>query len=177
MKSDILLEEKMIFPLGDKMVTLSWSVTEEIDTESALNIDYANIIGELLTWSVYLNRMGIMKVNTEDAFRVAGLQSKVAIATATKNIRTNMIANGTAKPTEKAIENELHSSQAYIDAKMTLFAAEKRVGIMDSVYWAAQSKSKKIEVLSAKIKPEEFTENILEGKLNGIMINFSKKLI
>jgi hypothetical protein len=171
-KSDMLLEEKMIVPFGDLMITIKWSVNEEVDTESALNIDYSNIIGELITWSVYLNRMGIMKAEAEDAFRRAGVMSKVKIAQHTKVIRANI-----GKATEKQIENELHGSQAYYDAKMELFDAEKRVGIMDSIYWAAQSKSKKLEALSAKIKPEEFTSNILEGKLNGIMIRYDKKLI
>lgn len=169
------MEKELIVPFETKTVILRWSEDLEIDTEEILSIDYANIVGELLTFPVMFNRVGILKAEIEYQFSAKKMETDIAISHLTQNTRAMLLAQG--KMTEKQLEAAVETDIQYREIKMSLFEVKKQSDIIDSLYWSAKSKDKKLEVLSAKIKPEDYEKEIMEGSVNGIMIKYQKNLI
>ena len=46
--------------------------------------------------------------------------------------------------------------------------------MLDSLYWACQDKSRKLNGLVNGTTPQEFVEGMIEGKVNGILIKKKK---
>lgn len=171
------MEKKLVIPFQHKTVTLTWQEDLEINEEEILSIDYANIIGELLTFPVMFNRIGVLKAEVEYLLRTKKLDTDIQVSIITKQVRSTLATTITGRVTDKQVLEDVEISQAYLEAKMALFEVMKQAEIIDSLYWSAKSKDKKIEVLSAKIKPEEYEQNIMEGSVNGIMVKYQKNLI
>jgi hypothetical protein len=171
------MEKELIVPLATKTVILRWQEDLEIDSEAILSIDYSNIVGELLTFPVMFNRVGILKAEIEHAFSVKKMETDISISHITQNMRNQLTAAATGRVTDKQVEGATETSLEYREAKMALFEVKKQADIIDSLYWSAKSKDKKLEVMSAKIKPDDYEKEIMEGSVNGIMIKYNKSLI
>lgn len=169
-------EKQVTIPLDTKTVILSLIEDHAIDAEDVLNIDAGNIIGELLTFPVFFNRVGVLKGEIENLYSRKKMETDIAIANLQEKHRGMMIEEG-KKPTVAQVENAAMNDPDWKQAKMDLFEVKKQADIVDSLYWACKSKDKKLDVLSAKIKPEEFEQNIMEGVANQVMIKYHKNLI
>lgn len=172
--------------LNEKIVLLKLQEFEtDIETDEVLQIDYANILGELLTFPVILNRIGVLRAELEN--RVADLEFDVKVYAAKlgemfrKNkSRTDIDSGGNKKikvPTVQEIENSVLLDEGYQLRQKTLFRAKKEYQIFDSLYWAAKDKSTKLDKCAMGIKPEDFENEIIEGAINGVMIKVRDKLI
>ena len=54
--------------------------------------------------------------------------------------------------------------------KKQVIAAKRDLDFIDSLYWAIQSKDKKLSVLTKGVTPEELYNEIIEGTINNIVI-------
>ena len=74
------------------------------------------------------------------------------------------------KATEKALETSFETDDRWIELKKAFITAEKNFNSLSSLYWACQDKSRKLNTLVNGVTPSEFVSEMIEGKINGILI-------
>jgi hypothetical protein len=173
-------------PFASKIVTLKIGIFDtDVDTDDLLKIDYSNIMGEILTFPVLLNRIGSLRAEAMDMVANAKMDFAIFEAQLKEEKRRNGVKTQTdAKGVEKAVrltadevEGAVLTDPRWKVKKLDLLAREKNFQYIDSLYWAAKSKDDKLNKLSHSLKPEEFEQDILEGAVNGILIKCSQPLI
>lgn len=170
-------EERIVIELGSKMVTLKLLPFDtEIDVESIIQIDYSNILGEILTFGVLFNRIANLKAEIDSIIKNSRFDLEVFMAKLKEEKRSKILSEG-LKATVDAIESQVIQDEEYIGKKRSLIGLEKDGQYLDNLYWNCQSKSQLLQRLSDKVRPEEFSGEILSETLNGVMIKTSKKVI
>lgn len=153
-----------------------------IDTEELLQVDINNVIGDIITFPVLFNRIGIIKAEIDNLLREIQLDFDVFQAQKRQELRKSLVhqmEDGKGKPKTKyptidEVEDALMRSPEYKVKRTALNAVKKEVDIIDALYWSAKSKDKKLDAISAKIKPEEFEKEIIEGTINSVLIRTHK---
>ncbi len=183
----MLDKETIIIELPSKVVKLTLTpFSTDIDTDELTKIQYHNIIGEILTCSTLLNRIGNLQAEMENILSEHKLDFDIFQAGLEKSIRQKLTFTGdpnkkgetkTEKPTIGEVETEVKLTPAYKAKKSHLFTIQKNLSYITSLYWSISDKCKKINTLTEKLKPEEFEKDIVEGSINGIMISLHKKAI
>jgi len=176
--------ELIKIPLENKIVVLK--VTDfdgEIDVDDILKIDYSNILGEILTFPVLLNRLGLLLADAEDMVKHTKFDLEVYRAELKerykKNLRKVDGSGGAAKmkaPTNDEVEWSVLQDTGNNLKSKKLFKVEKYRDYLNSLYWSAKSKDDKLNKISEKLRPSEFEDEIMEGTINGIMIKCFDKL-
>jgi hypothetical protein len=179
-------QEKIVLELPNKMVVLTLTAFDtDVDVDQLTNIQYHNIIGEILTFPVIMNRVGNLKADMESLVAEAKLDFQIFEAQTQEQKRKELtfIVDGPKggtkvdKPTATEVENAVILTPEYRVKKKHLFSLQKNLGYVESLYWSAKDKSSKLDILSAKLKPEEFENEILAGTINGVMIQTQSKSI
>lgn len=179
-------KERIAIELPNKMVVLSLTNFDtDIDTDQIINIHHHNIIGEILTFPVIMNRIGNLKAEMENQLSEEKMDFEIFQANQEEKMRKQLTTSDTdtkgnvkvSKPTKDEVENAVLISPEYKVKKRHLFKVQKNLAYVESLYWAAKDKSSKLDVFSAKLKPEEFEKDILEGTLNGVEILVKRKSI
>lgn len=178
-------DDVIIIETGKRITVLKvLDEDQEIDAEDILNIDYSNIIGEVLTFSVILNRIANLKAEINNTYSNAKLDLEIKEAQLSEKFRKELTEdildkNGNFlkkdKPTVKEVENKVITDEEFIAMRREVFKLEKQQSYLESLYWAAQDKSKKLDKLGSSIKPDDFDKEIITGAVNGIMIKSIKK--
>lgn len=177
--NDVILE------LKDRVLTLTLKdFGDTLDTEYLLQVDYNNIMGDIITFPVIFNRIAIIKAEIDALYEEAKLGFDIFAATKEEAIRKQMThtvegpkgAEKIVKPTEGQIANTLKMDVQYREEKMKVISVLKQMKIIDGLYWSAKSKDKKLDAVSAKIKPEDMEKEILEGEINSVLIRSRKSL-
>lgn len=171
--------ENLVIEFGNKLYSLKiQDFDTDIDVEAILNIDYANLLGEILTFPVLFNRIGNLRAEYEALVKTAALDLEVLKAETKARIRkaeTSMVDDGKGKtkivgPTVDELESRVLQDSAFKIAKRNLINLEKNYSKIESIYWSAKSKDGKLDRLSDKMKPEEFSMEILQDTCNGVAI-------
>lgn len=179
-------KERFVFELSDKkMVALTMSAFDgEVDIDEYLKIRYDNIVGELLTFPLAMNRIARLKSEVEAIQDEANLDMKILEAQKGKDIRSRLQkekakteTGGKKAPTLDEIAYEMRLDEEWQDRQRLLLDISKQVKIIEGIYWSAVEKSKKLEALGKGIKPEDYDGELLEGTVNGIMIKLRQKSI
>lgn len=161
--------------MGTKTVVLvSPDKDEEIDLDDVTTINYSNLYGEAVTVSGLLNKVGLMKVEYEKKAKEEKLFCDVYAANLKKKLRREAAKNGgritidgeSFKLTEKGIEDAVLLDEKYQDNVMKLIELEAKRDKLDTLFWAVQSKDKKLNNLLPKIVPQDFEKELIEGKVN-----------
>lgn len=179
------MKEQVVINLKNKSVVLTLTPYEEIDVDDLTSIHHHNLIGEMLTISVALNRVGNMVAECNELVRTAKLDFDIFWAQMWEEKKKELTketidSKGNIKeklPTIAEVENAIIRSPEYKVKKMNLIESEKNYELLDSVYRALWAKSKKLEILTQGLKPEEFENEIVEGVVNGILIKTVEKPI
>lgn len=171
--------EKIVLELeGDKIAVLSVEPFDgDIDVESLMKIDYANLLGEILTFPVIFNRIANLRAELTNIVAQGKLTFDIFEARLSEK-KQNVLAadkSGARGPSIKDVEVAVFQDPSYATAKKIYLRKQRDFEYVDALYWSAQSKDKKLNVLSEKITPDEFSKGLIEGKINGIMINMKKQ--
>jgi hypothetical protein len=160
---------------------------DAIDIDELVRIDYSNLYAELLTISVLMNKVGILKAEAENSEGFARLDRDIEIARKGEHYRKSLVkigeyANGKDKtmyPTKDEVDNAVTLDPEVQALRRKRLRKAKESAYLDSLYWAVKSKEKKLDRIGEKMNlaPEEFEKNIQEGAWNSILIKASKKLI
>lgn len=184
------MKNEKIISLPNKIIVLTWDEDYDIDTDDILKIDVSNIFGEAVTFPVILNRLGIILAEIDDALRRQNFDLEKVDAELNKErakaydraFEELKITN--KSPTVVQCENRAKDDSKVLEreqerrlVKMKLLDVQKDRDIINSLYWSAKSKDDKLNKLTEKLKPIDFEDNLVEGKINNVMIKCTEKLI
>ncbi len=170
---------KIMVKIGTKTVVLvSPDKDEEIELDDVTTINYSNLYGEAVTVSGLLNKVGLMKVEYEKKAKEEKLFCDVFAANLRKKLRREAATNGgritidgeSFKLTEKGLEDAILLNEQYQKNLMNLIEIESKRDKLDTLFWAVQSKDKKLNNLLPKIVPQDFEKELIEGKINTFKI-------
>ena len=171
--------EKRIIQIGGNTYKLIFdNFDEDVDIDSLLKIDYSNLIGELVTFSVILNRFGILLAEAESQVAETKLNMDVYEAKTKEKLRVELAEQNNGKsPTVEALNNAVVSNKAYQAMKRKYIEVVKTRDYINSIFWAVKDKSEKLNKLSLSIQPGDLSDSVIEGKVNSVIIKRTKKTI
>lgn len=168
---------------GDRPIILEHdNIEDTIDVDALTTIDTSNIFGEAVTISAATNRIGLLKAELESNFATIKLELKIFEGNFRGKLRKKAAENSgfftllidddevKIKATEKALEYAHETDENWIKLKKDLIKTEKQLNQLGALYWAVQDKSRKLNGLVSGTTPEEFVAELIEGKINGILI-------
>lgn len=173
------MEENLIkIPIGDKIIVLKYlDFDTDVDLDAVTKIDYSNLYGEIVTISSLLNRIGILRADVENIYNDFKLELEIFESQKRKQIVRENLAIGNKKPSEASLADELTIDKEVIAMRKRLNELQRDLNYIEAVYWAIQSKDKKLSVLMKGVTPEEFAEGIVEGVVNTFYVKkFDQKL-
>ena len=169
--------------IGNKIVTLIHdNIDETINVDDLTKIDPSNLYGEAVTISAAMNRVGLLKADLQSMLDEKKLELRVFEADFISKKRKEAVNNHgkftlrvgnddiEIKSTEKALEKVFEGDPDWIELKKNYIALERNFNRLDSLYWSCQSKDKKLSNLTNSVTPEDFVEELVQGKFNGITI-------
>ena len=126
--------------------------------------------------------MGLLKSEVEAIMAEARLSYKLYEGQFKAKLRKQAANNGgfftirvdnddvKVKLTESALASSFETDGEWLKLKKDFIQAEKNFNQLDVLYWACQDKSKKLNGLVNGTTPEEYMKGMIEGKVNGILI-------
>lgn len=171
--------EKRIIQIGGNTYKLIFdNFDEDVDIDSLLKIDYSNLIGELVTFPVILNRFGILLAEAESQVAETKLNMDVYEAKAKERLRIELAEQNNGKaPTVEALNNAVVSNKAYQAMKRKYIEVVKTRDYINSIFWAVKDKSEKLNKLSLSIQPGDLSDSVIEGRVNNVLVKKTKKVI
>lgn len=171
-------DSRVVIELESRVVVLNvLPFDTDVDTDELLRIDYANILGEILTFPLVFNRIANLRAEMANIIAESKLDLEVYEAQLTEEYQKQLSAKTDKRITIKDVETAVLRDIKFQAKKKDFFRKEKNYAYVDALYWSAQSKDSKLNKLSEKIKPEEFEKDLVEGVINGVMIKSSAKVI
>lgn len=151
---------------------------DELDVEDLLKIDYSNLVGELVTFPIIENRIGLMLADAESKVSEVKLNRDILEAKLKEKYALSLAdGNGGKRPTVDAINAAVLQDKGYQALLRSKIAAEKTKDYLLSILTACRSKSGKLEKLSLTIQNNDISDEVLEGRVNGIVIKRVKRTI
>lgn len=171
--------EKRIIQIGGNTYKLIFdNFDEDVDIDSLLKIDYSNLIGELVTFPVILNRFGILLAEAESQVAETKLNMDVYEAKTKERLRIELTEQNNGKaPTVEALNNAVVSNKAYQAMKRKYIEVVKTRDYINSIFWAVKDKSEKLNKLSLSIQPGDLSDSVIEGRVNNVLVKKTKKVI
>lgn len=171
--------EKRIIQIGGNTYKLIFdNFYEDVDIDSLLKIDYSNLIGELVTFPVILNRFGILLAEAESQVAETKLNMDVYEAKNKERLRIELAEQNNGKaPTVEALNNAVVSNKAYQAMKRKYIEVVKTRDYINSIFWAVKDKSEKLNKLSLSIQPGDLSDSVIEGRVNNVLVKKTKKVI
>lgn len=171
--------QKKVIQVGETTYKLLFDdFDEDMDIDSLLKIDYSNIIGELVTFPVIVNRFGILLAEAESKVSESKLNLEVFEAKTKERLRNELAeANGGKNPTVEALNNALLMNKAYQSLRRQFIEIQKTRDYVNSIFWSAKDKTSKIEKLSLTVQNGDIPDSIIEGRVNNVLIKKTKKII
>lgn len=171
--------EKRIIQIGGNTYKLIFdNFDEDVDIDSLLKIDYSNLIGELVTFPVILNRFGILLAEAESQVAETKLNMDVYEAKTKERLRIELAEQNNGKaPTVEALNNAVVSNKAYQAMKRKYIEVVKTRDYINSIFWAVKDKSEKLNKLSLSVQPGDLSDSVIEGRVNNVLVKKTKKVI
>nr|DAP15257.1 MAG TPA: hypothetical protein [Caudoviricetes sp.] len=171
--------EKRIIQIGGNTYKLIFdNFNEGVDIDSLLKIDYSNLIGEIVTFPVILNRFGILLAEAESQVAETKLNMDVYEAKTKEKLRIELAEQNNGKaPTVEALNNAVVSNKAYQAMKRKYIEVVKTRDYINSIFWAVKDKSEKLNKLSLSIQPGDLSDSVIEGRVNNVLVKKTKKVI
>lgn len=171
--------KKQVVNIGETQYKLIFDEFEsDLEIDELLKIDYSNLIGEIITFPVVVNRFGNMLADAESKVAETKLNLDVLEAKLKEKLKLELAeANGGKNPTVDALNSALILQKSYQAMRKSLIEAQKTRDYINSVFWSAKDKSEKLNKLSLTIQQGDVDESLIEGKVNSVLIKKSKQLI
>jgi len=171
--------------INDKPIVLRYKeFQDEIDVDEITKIQYENIYGESVTVAVLMNQVGALKAEAEHEYGLKKLEFEIFEADLKKRFRREASQNAgkikmegeLVKLTESALIDAVTLDEGWQVKKKNKYRAKRNLDVVESLMWAVNSKDKKLNNLVKAVTPEEFYDQIVEGRVNGILIKKRKSL-
>lgn len=171
---------KELIKLGEKSVVLiSKDIDEDIDMDQLLQIDYTNVYGEIITNSVFLNKIGLLRADAQAIYDSKKLETNIFESKIRRSLRRESLLNGgkikiedegTIKLTESSIDEVVDANRQLQAMKKELIELKKDLEYMESLFWSAKSKDSKLNAIVPRVTPAELYNELIEGTLNTVTI-------
>jgi hypothetical protein len=174
--------------IGQQEITLSHENFDDvINVDDLTRIDTSNLFGEAVTISAATNRIGLLKAEVGGIMADLKLEIKIFEGAYKSKLRSEASKNSgnytirvdnedvKVKLTESSLNTCFHNEEKWIELEKQFYKSERNFNALDSLYWAVQDKSRKLNGLVSRTTPEDFIAGIIEGKINGILIQKSGK--
>lgn len=145
---------------------------ESVNPDRITKIDLNNLVAEIITTPVLMNRWGTLLVETSTVLKRKKVDFEVFCAETKKSIREGYIEQG-VKFTVDKVEDELVLNKQYKKFKNEIIELERENELVNSIYWAIKDKSSKLDKLSLTIQREDI-EGMETTVLNGVKILIRK---
>ena len=169
---------KKVIQIGENAYQLRFDeFDEEMDIDALLRIDYTNLIGEMVTFPVIVNRFGNMLAEAESKVAEVKLNIDILEAKLKERLRIELSeANGGKNPTVDALNNSILLDKAYQVMRKKYVETQKQRDYINSIFWSCKDKSDKISIL---VKSSDITMNtdLSEAKINNVLVKKREKLI
>lgn len=170
--------KKIINVGGQTLAIVYEEFDEKVDLDSLLKIDYSNLMGEIITFPIIVNRFGLLLADAESAVAEAKLTLEIYEAKAKERFRVQLVGeNGGKNPTVDALNSAVIQDKGYQQMKRKYIDAQKVRDYLNSAFWSAKDKSAKLDKLSLTIQDGELPDEVLERCVNGIKVKKVKKTI
>lgn len=153
-----------------------WEDQEEIDVDVMLRIDYSNILAEISSFPVILNRLGLLLAEAENRVKEKELELRVFKAKLREQIR-NDYADRKIKTNLNMIDDAKHSDKTYLAKNKVLNKTCKERDYINSIYWSAKAKADLLQKLALTVQPGDIDPALIVNTFNGVVISNKKKLI
>lgn len=163
-------QEAIEIVIGGQRLVLNYTpFNTDVDIDEVSSIQYHNLFGEIVTVSALLNRAGILKAELESDAERFKMALEVKAAQLRKRARDNASLGG-KKITIQQIDDYVLLDAGYQKQYAEWTETKKYRDIVDSLYWAVQSKDKKLSTILKPVSPDEFIHEIVEGSINGFLL-------
>lgn len=150
---------------------------DDVDIDELLKIDYSNLLGEIVTFPVIVNRFGMMLAEAESKLSETKLNMEILEAKTKERLRVELAEeNGGKNPTVEMLNNAFVKTAVYKSMRDKLIKDQKTRDYINSVFWAAKDKSDKINILFKSSEITSETE-LSEKRINGVLVKKMGKLI
>ena len=176
------MESTVTLNFGDKVVNLSVNIfDDEVDIDSLLKIDYANLIAEMITFPVIVNKFGMLVADMDNKLAEAKLDLDIYSSKRKESLRNSLSEQDdkgkVKKPTLDELDSALIGDKVFQLKKRKTFTAQKERDYVNSIYWAAKDKSDKLDKLSLSIQPGDIDVKTIQRSMNGIAIKFKNNVM
>lgn len=170
---------KKIINIGEQTYKLIYDEFEDgIDIDSLLKIDYSNLIGEIVTFPIIVNKFGLLLADAESKVAETKLNIDVYESKAKERLRLRLQEeNGGKNPTVDALNSAVMQDKGYQALKRKLIDVTKTRDYINSIFWSCKDKSEKLNKLSLTVQNAEIPEEVLQGRVNNIVIKKVKRVI
>ena len=180
-------KESTFVHLKDRVIELVYSSLDNtIDVDTLTSIDYLNLYGESITMPSLINKIGLYRAEAESALNVSVIELDIFDAELRNKYRRESAENAgkvliVKKPeqwlklTEKALDELITLDLGWQVKKKNVSKRTKDLGFIESLFWACKAKDQKLNHLLPANVPEDFEKDIVEGRINGMMIKKHKK--
>ena len=164
--------------IGEKTYNLIFDEFEDdVQVDELLKIDYSNILGEMVTFPVIVNRFGNLLAEAESKVAEAKLNLEVYEAKTKEKIRAELVEASGKNPTVEALNNALMCDKPYQILKKKYIEIQKNRDYINSIFWSAKDKSEKLNKLSLTIQGDDVSTSEIEGKVNSVLVKRKKNVI
>lgn len=158
---------KMVFTFGDDVIEFNVGEFEDdLDLDKLLKIDYSNLMAEILTFPVVVNRLGLLAAQMDNEVKQSKLNLEVFEAKQKARIREEW--EGAKKPTNDEIDSLLMTNVKVIAKKKMLNDLTRDKEYLYTIYSSAKDKSEKLNKLSLTIKVGDVDDQIIQSQLNKV---------
>lgn len=170
---------KKIINIGEQSYKLLYDEFEDgIDIDNLLKIDYSNLIGEIITFPIIVNKFGLLLADAESKVAETKLNIDVYESKAKERLRLRLQEeNGGKNPTVDALNSAVMQDKGYQALKRKLIDVTKTRDYINSIFWSCKDKSEKLNKLSLTVQNAEIPEEVLQGRVNNIVIKKVKRVI
>lgn len=170
---------KKIINIGEQTYKLIYDEFEDgIDIDNLLKIDYSNLIGEIITFPIIVNKFGLLLADAESKVAETKLNIDVYESKAKERLRLRLQGeNGGKNPTVDALNSAVMQDKGYQALKRKLIDVTKTRDYINSIFWSCKDKSEKLNKLSLTVQNAEIPEEVLQGRVNNIVIKKVKRVI
>lgn len=170
--------QKQVIQIGSETYTLKFDeFDDEINIDELLKIDYNNLLGEIVTFPVIVNRFGNMLAEAESKLSESKLNLEIFEAKTKERLRLELAEeNGGKNPTVEALNNAFLKTPTYKLMKEKYIRDQKTRDYINSIFWSCKDKSDKLNILYKSSEITAETE-LSEARINGILVKKNEKLI
>lgn len=171
------MEKKVITVGGQTYILRFEDFDEDVDIDEYLKIDYSNLIGELITFPVIVNRFGQLLAEAESQVALAKLNLEVTEAKLKESLRITLTDRNGKSPSVDAVNSAVILEKSYQAMRRNYVEKQKTRDYINSIFWSAKDKSAKLDKLSLTVQQNEISDAVIEGRVNKVLIKKTKRLV